>query len=189
MQHEIARDLIDAHRNMERVLTLIQLQVDSLKAGADPEGFKLLSNAIGYMRNYPGVIHHPTEELIFSRLVANAPETRILCIKLHDQHEAFREQETLLLRRIRHAQSGDLEAWRDIRRIGTSYCAEHANHIRAEEVDMFPQAIKWLNAYDWDQIGEGARLIIDPTLERNDLKQYDNLYDYLMNAGRNLDLH
>jgi hemerythrin-like domain-containing protein len=189
MQHEIARDLIDAHRNMERVLTLIQLQVDSLKAGADPEGFMLLSNAIGYMRNYPGVIHHPTEELIFGRLVANAPETRILCTRLHDQHEVFREQETMLLRRIRHAQGGDLEACRDIKRVGSSYCAEHANHIRAEELDMFPQAIKWLNAYDWDQIGAGARAIIDPALERNDLKQYDNLYDYLMNAGRNLDLH
>jgi hemerythrin-like domain-containing protein len=189
MQHEIARDLIDAHRNMERVLTLIQLQVDSLKPGADAEGFQLLGNAVGYMRNYPGVIHHPTEELIFGKLVMNAPDTRLLCVRLHDQHENFREQEEVLLRRIRNAQAGDLDACRDIRRIGTAYCAEHANHIRSEELDMFPQAIKWLNAYDWDQIGESARLIIDPTLGRNDLKQYDNLYDYLMNAGRNFDLH
>jgi hemerythrin-like domain-containing protein len=174
---------------MERVLTLIQLQVDSLKPGADAEGFQLLGNAVGYMRNYPGVIHHPTEELIFGKLVVHAPETRLICVRLHDQHETFREQEDVLLRRIRSAQAGDLDACRDIRRIGTAYCAEHANHIRLEELDMFPQAIKWLNAYDWDQIGESARAVIDPALERNDLKQYDNLYDYLMNAGRHLDLH
>jgi len=147
MQHEIARDLIDAHRNMERVLTLIQLQVDSLRPGADAEGFLLLGNAVGYMRNYPGVIHHPTEELIFRRLIKQAPETSLLCAKLHDQHELFSDQESLLLNRIRSAQGGDLNACRDIKRVGSAYCAEHANHIRLEELDMFPQAIKWLKPY------------------------------------------
>ena len=189
MQHELARDLIDAHRNMERVLTLIQLQVDSLKPSADAEGLLLLGNAIGYMRNYPGVIHHPTEELIFSRLVSNAPENRALCARLHDQHEVFREQESVLLHRIRNAQGGDLDACRDIKRVGTAYCAEHANHIRLEELDMFPQAIRWLDAYDWDQVGTAARSIIDPALGREDLKQYDNLFDFLMNSGRNFGSH
>ena len=189
MQHEIARDLIDAHRNMERVLTLIQLQVDSLKPGADAEGFLLLGNAIGYMRNYPGVIHHPTEELIFGRLISRAPETRNLCVRLHDQHEVFRDQEALLLRRIRNAQGGDLAACGDIKRVGTAYCAEHANHIRLEELDMFPQAIKWLDAYDWVQVGHAARAVIDPALGREDLKQYDNLFDFLMNSGRNFENH
>jgi hemerythrin-like domain-containing protein len=189
MQHEIARDLIDAHRNMERVLTLIQLQVDSLRSGTDADGFLLLGNAVGYMSNYPGVIHHPTEELIFGRLITVAPQTRSLCVRLHDQHEVFQQQESVLLRRIRSAQGGDLEACRDIKRVGSAYCAEHANHIRSEELDMFPQAIKWLNTYDWDQIGESARAVIDPALEANDLKQYDNLYDYLMNASRTFGRH
>jgi hemerythrin-like domain-containing protein len=189
MHREIARDLTDAHRNMERVLTLIQLQVDSLKSASDAEGFLLLSNAVGYMRNYPGVIHHPTEELIFGKLIKHAPETRSVCTRLHDQHEAFREQETVLLRRIRSAQSGDLGACRQVKEIGSSYCAEHASHIRSEEVDMLPWAVKWLNAGDWQEIGERSRAMIDPALEQNDLKQYDNLYDYLMNAGRNFDLH
>jgi hemerythrin-like domain-containing protein len=189
MQHEIARDLIDAHLNMERVLTLILLQVDSLRSGADAEGFQLLGNAIGYMRNYPGVIHHPTEELILSRLISEAPETRNLCARLHEQHEMFREQESLLLRRIVNARNGDLAACLDIKRVGTAYCAEHATHIRSEELDMFPQAVKWLKAYDWEQVGAMALVLIDPDREREDLKQYDNLFDFLMNSGRNFDKH
>ncbi len=189
MHREIARDLTDAHRNMERVLTLIQLQVDSLKSGSDAEGFLLLSNAVGYMRNYPGVIHHPTEELIFGKLIKNAPETRNVCTRLHEQHQLFRDREAMLLSHIHVAQGGDLMACRQVKEIGTSYCAEHANHIRSEEVDMLPWAVKWLNADDWQEIGEQSRAMIDPTLEQNDLKQYDNLYDYLMNAGRNFDLH
>ena len=54
---------------------------------------------------------------------------------------------------------------------------------------MLPWAVKWLNADDWQEIGAQSRAMIDPALEQNDLKQYDNLYDYLMNAGRNFDLH
>jgi hemerythrin-like domain-containing protein len=189
MHHEIARDLTDAHRNMERVLTLIQLQVDSLKAGGDAEGFLLLHNAVGYMRNYPGVIHHPTEELIFGKLIKHAPQARTVCARLHDQHEQFHDREATLLQRIHVARSGDLVACRQVKEIGSSYCAEHANHIRSEEVDMLPWAVRWLNAGDWQEIGEQSRAMIDPALEKNDLKQYDNLYDYLMNAGRNFKLH
>ena len=119
MRHEIARDLTDAHRNMERVLTLIQLQVDSLRSGSDAEGFLLLHNAVGYMHNYPGVIHHPTEELIFGKLIKHAPQTRTVCTRLHDQHEGFRNQEVTLLQRIRSAQGGDLGACRQVKEIGS----------------------------------------------------------------------
>ncbi len=189
MYDDIAQELTDAHRNMERVLTLIRLQVDSLKEGQDPAGFLLLNNAISYMRDYPGVIHHPVEELIFARLIQHAPETRTVCSRLHDQHQNFRRREASLLRRIHSAQAGDLEACRQVKQIGTAYCTEHASHIRSEEVDVFPQAVRWLENSDWREIGEQSRTLVDPLLVRKDLKQYDNLYDYLMTAGRDFNIH
>jgi len=188
MHHRIAQELTDAHRNMERVLTLVRLQVDSLKEGQDASGFLLLSNAIGYMRDFPGVIHHPVEDLIFTRLVQHAPETRAVCARLHDQHLNFRRREATLLRRIHSAQGGDAEACREVKRMGTAYCTEHANHIRSEEVEVFPQAERWFGASDWEDIREQSKLIMDPLQER-DLQQYDNLYDYLMTAGKRFNLH
>lgn len=173
---------------MERVLTLIRMQVDSLQEGQDSAGFLLLSNAIGYMRDFPGVIHHPVEDLIFTRLVQHAPEIRAVCARLHDQHLNFRRREATLLRRIRSAQDGDAEACREVKRIGTAYCTEHANHIRSEEVEVFPQAEHWLEASDWAEIREQSKLITDPLQDR-DLQQFDNLYDYLMTAGRNFNVH
>jgi hemerythrin-like domain-containing protein len=189
MYHEIAYDLTEAHRNMERVLTLIQLQMDSLKDGSDPDGFLLLSNAIGYMRNYPGVIHHPVEELIFGKLIQHAPETRTVCARLHEQHQTFRQRESTLLRRIHSAQAGDMGACQQVKTAGKAYCTEHANHIRSEEVDLIPWAVRWLDEDDWTEIHARARASIDPALERNDLKQYDNLYDYLMSAGKSFNIH
>jgi hypothetical protein len=44
---------------MERVLTLLRLQADSLHDGDDPTQLTLLGNSVVYMRNYPGVNHHP----------------------------------------------------------------------------------------------------------------------------------
>lgn len=189
MYKHIAQELTDAHRNMERVLTLIRLQVDTLREGQDAEAYQLLTNAVGYMRNYPGVIHHPVEDLIFGRLVVHAPQTRTVCARLHEQHKSFRRREATLLRRILSAQQGDAEACQQVKKLGTSYCNEHANHIRSEEVEVFPQAARYLSLDEWEEIGDQSRALIDPILERNDLKQFDNLYDYLMTAGRNFNLH
>jgi len=93
------------------------------------------------------------------------------------------------LRRIRSAQAGEVAACHQVKTLGKAYCTEHANHIRSEEIDLIPWAVRWLGADDWQEIDVRARASIDPTLERNDLKQYDNLYDYLMTAGRSFDLH
>lgn len=189
MDHEIAHDLTGAHRNMERVLTLIQLQVDSLRDGSDAEGWTLLRHAIGYMRNYPGVIHHPVEELIIGKLIRHAPEARTVCARLQEQHQSFRAREATLLRRLDSAERGDTAANRQLRQLGTSYCTEHANHIRSEEMDLFPSAVRWLNAEDWGDIERRSRDGIEPKLESSDLRQFDNLYDYLMTASRNFSLH
>ncbi|HEX2666986.1 MAG TPA: hemerythrin domain-containing protein [Gammaproteobacteria bacterium] len=189
MYKHLAQELTDAHRNMERVLTLIRLQVDTLREGQDPEAYQLLTNAVGYMRNYPGVIHHPVEDLIFGKLMTHVPAARTVCARLHEQHMSFRRREVTLLRRILSAQSGDAESCRQVKKLGAAYCTEHANHIRSEEVEVFPQAVRYLSMADWEEIGDQSRTMIDPLLERNDLRQFDNLYDYLMTAGKNFNVH
>lgn len=60
---------------MERALTLVRFQLDSMREGGeDTPNLKPLGNALVYMRDYPGVNHHPVEEMIFDRLLGYAPE-------------------------------------------------------------------------------------------------------------------
>lgn len=190
MHHkEIVEALSDTHRRMEHVLTLVRLQVDALQPGNDIAGCRFLKNAFGYMHNYPGLVHHPTEEIMFTRLVARAPEAQTLCTQLTEQHKDFGRQETTLMRHLRNLQSGEVSAYRHTKELGAAYCTAHAGHIRSEEVDLIPQAVKWLPEEDWREIGAHSRQMIDPLLEWHALKKYNNLYDYLMEANGHFDVH
>lgn len=181
---EIAQRLNDAHRNMERVLTLMRFQVDSLREGGNDQGLTLMGNAIGYLRNYPGVNHHPTEELIFSKLTQYAPEARMACNRLSRQHHGFERQEVTMLWHLRAVKRGDADARQQVRDMSMAYCADHSRHIHSEEVEVFPQAARCLSAADWKDVEEHANQINDPVFEQNELRRFDNLFEYLMKAGR-----
>ena len=180
-QQYITRDLADSHRNMERVLTLVRFQLDSIRDG-EPDGadLKLMGNAVIYMRDYPGVSHHPVEELIFGKLVGYAPEHGITCAQLAGQHRSFGEREAGLLHHIRRARLGDEMSRRHVKDLGLAYCADHSSHIRSEETEVFPGALRWLTPLDWQQVARRSRETIDPELQQRELKRYDNLYDRLM---------
>lgn len=176
----ITQALTAAHRNMERVLTLIHLKLDTLHETQQESKFQLLTNAISYMQNYPGVSHHPTEDIIVAKLAERAPEHRGFCTQLSDQHQRFSRWEIIMLHKLRGAQAGDAEACREVQAIGKSYCTEHASHIHTEEKELFPRALQFLNAADWDTVADHSRAALDPVFARKELRRFDTLHDYLM---------
>ena len=189
MHRIVLNRLTDTHRNVERVLSLFRIQLDVFHSKTDADGLKLLQNALGYVRNFPALIHHPTEEIIFSRLASHAPATRSLCNNLTAQHVDFKQQESALLLHIAEMQRGEALAVQQVKKIGTEYCREHAIHIEREEREAFPQAIKWLSPSDWSAVDKQHKLMTDPLSDLGMLRRYDNLYDCLMASGEHFILH
>jgi len=166
LRPEVIQSLCDEHRNIERVLLLIRFQAETLQGTRDLQAFELLTNAIGYMHNYPGVTHHPCEEIILSRLPAmHSPSVR-LCEEVKDQHKRFANQESVMLRLIRQAQAGDAQACGQLKQVATEYCAEQAKHITSEEAELFPLADKHLQDEDWQEVYQRSKSVIDPILAR-----------------------
>lgn len=180
--HSIIRSLTAGHRNMERVLTLVRLKLDTLHGSKDEVDFQLLSNAIGYMQNYPGVSHHPTEDVIISKLLGYASENRGRFSQISDQHQRFSRWEVTLLQKLRDAQAGDAVACREAQELGKTYCAEQASHIHNEEAELFPRALQWLSDADWETVEDHSRSALDPVFARKELQRFDTLHDYLMAA-------
>lgn len=180
MHSRIIQSLTQSHRRMERVLTLIRVQIVMLHSGIQEEAFLFLKNAIGYMRDYPALCHHPAEDILFDRLAACRPGARALCRRLTEQHQEFLRQETSLFRHIHSARKGDIGACRHIEQVGAAYCVEHATHISSEEAEAFPQAIECLKDADWCEIREQAQRTVDPLADWQKLKRFENLYDFLM---------
>ena len=189
MHTKIVENLTVAHRMMEHVLTLIRLQADILHREMEAEEFEFLRKAIGYMHNFPGLIHHPAEELIAERLQKQAPGILELCIRLADQHKQFNILEITLLKYIKQAQNGDEHAHGLIKKLCNTYCMEYFNHIAVEEKELLSRAISFLKTKDWLDIGMNTNLAMDPLADPNILKLHENLYDYILSTDPNLKSH
>ena len=174
---------------MEHVLTLIRVQIDILHPESVPEQYVFLRRAMGYMHTYPGLIHHPAEELIFERLVAYAPQAGPLCDRLSKEHTLFADEETAIFGHIANAEQGDGASWRQIRERGAEYCVMHSGHINDEESKALSQAVNWLSPRDWRNIGEQCRFEHDPLSNPAVLGAYESLYDYIMAENVSFDRH
>jgi hemerythrin-like domain-containing protein len=135
------------------------------------------------------VNHHPTEDLIFAKLVQYVPESRMTCNRLTKQHRSFGRQEVTMLWHLRSARCGDEDSRERVRDMSISYCADHSRHIHSEELDVFPQAVRCLSSADWKDVEDHSNQINDPVFEKNELRRFDNLYDYLMAEGKRFDMH
>lgn len=189
MQSKIVELLTNAHRMIEHIITLIRLQADMLHRETEAQELAFLQRAIAYMNNYPGLIHHPAEEMIFDHLVKKRSDALQLCAKLVDQHKEFSILETTVLEYIGQAHCGNKDAFELIKKLSDTYCREHADHLALEENEMLPRAISVLAPDDWRDVACRSNLHMDPLGNVDVLKNHDNLYDYIMSTNPNLKPH
>ena len=170
------------HGNIRRVLTLVRTQIDMLQRSGDLSRFTLLNNALDYMHNYPGLSHHPAEEILFAKLKAASSDARKSCEKLQAQHRWFGIQEIEMLKLARRAQAGDTVAQTEFRKQINAYCEAHADHIDREESEIFPLAQEYLPETDWWEALVIVQAASDPLFSADVHDRYESLYDYLMDA-------
>lgn len=186
MQQTILEALTTSHRTMKHMITLIRVQVDLLHPNAESAQFEFLNRAIAYMRNYPGLVHHPAEELIFERLIRYSPEAQALCAELTEQHNTFSAREAEILDGLPRARAGDDAACEHIKELGLAYCTDHVGHIDDEEEKALPQAATWLREDDWREIAAKTNFAIDPLSDPKAVARYDSIYDFIMATEGNV---
>lgn len=176
-----AEQLLDQHRNIERVLVLMRLQVDSLRRVNGDGDLQLIERAITYMAGFPSEVHDPREGLLFARLTRYAPNAAPLCDRLMHQQFTLSSLQSALLGNVRRAKAGDDRAYKLIKQDGVTYCLQYADHIHSEETDLLPTARRRLTRDDWQTLDQEASHAF-----RSDgypeLKTRDSLYDFLMSG-------
>ena len=69
---EIIDSLREDHRNMHRLLDVLDSQIEVFRRGEEPD-YELLTQTIDYCLNYPDHIHHPMEDEVYRHLSAKDP--------------------------------------------------------------------------------------------------------------------
>jgi hemerythrin-like domain-containing protein len=68
----IIERLCREHRNVERLLAVLERELEVFKRGGHPD-YEVVRAVIRYFEVYPEMYHHPQEDLVFAKLKIRDP--------------------------------------------------------------------------------------------------------------------
>ena len=78
--------LTEEHRNIERLLAVLEHELDVFDSGNRPD-YEVIRAIISYFQVYPEQFHHPQEDLVFARLKVRDPAAAARIGDLAGEHE------------------------------------------------------------------------------------------------------
>ncbi len=167
----------DEHAAVAAVLRSM-LQMMERDPDEQPERFfDVLRAMLFYIDEFPEKRHHPKEsDLLFPKVARVAPQLMPVIRQLEDDHMQGEGR----VRELQHL----LLAWEllgDSRRdafqnAAREYVEFYLSHMRIEETDILPTAVRLLSDADWAQLDEAFQQHGDPIATGSHDPVYDRLF-------------
>ncbi len=159
------------HRNLARVLTLLDRLLDRFHNGNEPD-FKLMCELLDYMESYADEIHHPTEDLIFKRLIESTGESPMVLGLLMNQHQQIPQINRRFRSSLDGIVHGDVLLRAEVEAQGRELVRSMWNHMTIEDTQAFPLAQERLSAADWEDLDRISPKANDPVFGAPDRARF-----------------
>jgi hemerythrin-like domain-containing protein len=170
--------LAEDHRRLTHLMALLEHMLDRFGDGAEPD-YELMCELLEYMIDYADQVHHPSEDLIFERLLAEPGQGHDVLRRLMLQHQALSQ----LNRRFKESLEGIVheEVLRrdEVEQQGRELLATLREHMRLEDQEAFPLAAETLSAQDWEALIAAAPNATDPVFGQADPERFRAIYHQL----------
>lgn len=166
------------HKNMTRVLDLLEQQIALFETAEEPD-YDLIGEIIDYFRRFPDLYHHPKEELILTRLRARAREQAKRIGDLESQHKDCSELLQNFARTVVKVLLGSEIPREEFIRVAREFIDNERAHMRGEEEVFFPIVLEHLTDSDWRAIDDKARRFADPLNEAGAPFHFELLREHL----------
>lgn len=175
--------LSDEHRYMNLLVETLDEHLESMNEPAMGDYF-LMQDIVRYMHDYSDKVHHPTEDLMFDKLVRRNPAREKDVARLRREH-GFLDNNTselmdLLEVAAERQTAADAKAVRDA--VG-AYIHRLRQHMQFEESELFPSATRCLASKDWHDIEARLEAAEDPLFGETVQREYRVLYEYFANRS------
>ena len=158
---EILEHLHRDHRNMVRLLDLLDEHTGSIAAGTEDD-FHLLAEIVKYFNHYPTSSHHPYEDEIFSWLCSERPALSEAVEDLRSEHVSQAELGAEVAAFLQGVLSGHMVPRQKIVDELCRYSAVQRGHIDKEEGYLLKETEKLLREKNLDEISVADRDALDP---------------------------
>ncbi|SDX84200.1 Hemerythrin-like domain-containing protein [Allochromatium warmingii] len=181
--HTIMTRLTQDHSRLRQVLDLLEELLDRFHQGEEPD-YALMDELLEYMDSYADIVHHPTEELIFQRLLDKEIDAAEVLLISQRQHAGLSQ----LTKQFRQSLLGILNEAvllrEDVEAAGRALVGNQRGHLLQEEREAFPLALKHLSAADWAVIDVLAPNADDPVFGAPDPQRFKMLYRRLVEQAQ-----
>lgn len=179
-RNRVLERLIVEHRSLYALLRELE-RVASQRGPLTAGDYCLARDIVAYAHDYSDNVHHPTEDLVFARLLARRPAMKPTVQRLRGDHEAmavetralFKRLDALATRRASGRHAAVLKAC-------TEYVARQRAHMQFENREFFPAAARWLSAADWRAVAANFLVAEDPLFGTVVSRKHRVLYEYLL---------
>lgn len=175
--------LIQEHKHFSALLSLLESKSEQSTPALAVDHY-LMRDIIGYMHDYPSHIHHPTEALVFEKVLLHQPSLKPVVQGLQEDHDSVATETQHLLQLLDGwiDQPGVTRA-RAIRRASKAFVRHQREHMRFENEELFPAAIGLLSAADWRGVASHFAAVEDPLFGQNVGTGHRRLYEYMLGSS------
>lgn len=149
---EILQMLRVEHRDFAKVLDVLEQESESCCSGGSFND-DIIRDVVDYCRAFPELCHHPKEDLLYRRLRTAAPASAIEALgDLIAEHEALSDLTGELEAAVDNLLSGAGQGRRRFPSVARRFLEQYRRHMKTEEETLFPLALKYLSAEDWQKV-------------------------------------
>lgn len=163
------------HKNIARLLGLLNKQVNIIEAGDNPD-YRLMTNVMDYLVNYPDVHHHPHEDLVFDALKEKDINTADTIDEIVSEHQSMAVDSQTILDGLKQLQGNAILSRDEIVKKIRVYIQTYYAHMDKEEGELFSKARKLLTDEDWQTVQSEMKMIDDPLFGAILEEEYADLY-------------
>jgi hemerythrin-like domain-containing protein len=169
------------HIHVTHLMDILDEQLSLFHDGKVPD-YSLMLDIMHYMMNYPDLVHHVAEEIIFKKLVGVQPQLKEEAKKITEQHLEMAEKASDFSDDLQAIVDGDSILARDqIEQKARYYIELMRNHMQQEEGNLMPAAEQELTKTEMKEIERSMSEITDPMANMQLLQEYEVLYNRITN--------
>lgn len=166
------------HARLTQLLNLLEVMLDRFHDGAEPD-YDVIAEILEYMESYADEIHHPSEDLIFKRLIDNGEQAHCLEV-LSKQHDVLHDVTNDFRTAIEGILNEEVVRRDEVEVQGRDLVDVLRRHMVMEDTEAFPLALEKLSDEDWRALIEEAPNADDPIFGKPDPARFSGLYQLLV---------
>ncbi|GGB95460.1 hemerythrin [Marinobacterium zhoushanense] len=180
----IMKELHQEHRNLKRLLEMLERKVERFRAGTHPN-FQLMSDVVSYVGGYADTQHHPREDRMLAYFQGRDTELDNMMKACEDEHAELKQLSTHLNDSIdgvlHDAAVVPLDSLIDAL---AEFVQRESEHLDFEESKLFPKIEAIAGDKDWTTLEQELPSPTDPLFGLKQSDEYRDLYQALVDDER-----